>query len=321
MVCVNQGVSVTLYLQNMCQTNTFDMKKSILTLIILLCAFARPAHASADESLFPYPVAPDEKTLLSERCNYLVDHFWDRCNLKQAFSSLSRLDKAFGDWLAFMPYATADTVHMAIDRLITDVKKSGPNTLELGKIAERWLYCDTAEYASEELYYPFAKAVAIHKKISSGDKARFEAQVKILECSQVGVTAPDFRFTAPDESEHTLSEATAHNIILFFNDPDCSDCTLAKVRLSADYSTNALIEAGALQIVSIYPGEATEEWKEKAGTYPSNWIVGASDEIDTMFDLRNPPVFYYLDEERKILAKNLIIDNILNALRLMLQGK
>ena len=71
-----------------------------------------------------------------------------------------------------------DTVHMAVDRLIDKVKKSGPNTLTLAQMAERWLWADSAEILSEEIYLPFAKAAATHKKISNADRARFASHVK-----------------------------------------------------------------------------------------------------------------------------------------------
>ena len=55
------------------------------------------AGAQAPTTLFPYPTVPDSRTTLTERADYFVTHFWDRANIKQSFSTLARLNTAFGD--------------------------------------------------------------------------------------------------------------------------------------------------------------------------------------------------------------------------------
>ncbi|MDE6331775.1 MAG: DUF5106 domain-containing protein, partial [Muribaculaceae bacterium] len=266
---------------------------SILTAISLIAGTSTAALAQNTETLFPYPTPPEELSNLYQRCNYLVDHFWDKCNLTTAFLSKQRLNNAFGDWVGFMPYATADTVHMAIDKLVDKVKKSGPNTLTLARMAESWLWSDTAEIRSEELYLPFAKAAANHKKISGADRARFSAHIKQIENSSVGSQLPSLKLTAPDGTKSLLSDYDCTNLVIFFNDPDCTDCNMARVRLSANHNAKRLIEAGKLTILSIYPGNPDDTlWLAAATEYPDNWIVVAAPDADEFFDLRETPAIY-----------------------------
>ena len=264
--------------------------------------------------LFPYPVVPDDIQRLDERCDYLVSHFWDRCNFKQAFSSMNKLSEAFNDFLPPVPFASADTVHAAIDRLIANVKKSPDQTLKLAKIAERWLYSDSAEFRSEEVYLPFARAVAQNKKINGAERARFEQQVQLIENSGLGAKVKDLPFTTPEGFKSNLGELTAPNILLFINDPTCDDCAMARLRLSADINANRLIEQGVLQIVSIYPDAADNEWLQASASYPANWIVGAMPDADMYFSLRTIPQFYFLDGDHKVIAKDFPIENIFRAL-------
>ncbi len=276
------------------------------------------AGAQAPTTLFPYPTVPDSRTTLTERADYFVTHFWDRANIKQSFSTLAKLNTAFGDWAELMPYCTADTVHAAIDKYIAAVVKTGgDNTLEMGKIAQNWFACDTAQYSSEELYLPFCRAVAENKKVPSAERARFRAELKILENSSVGKRVADFRFTTPDGEQKNLYGEVAPSIILFFNDPDCMDCIMAKTRFSADFHVNSLIDKGLLKIISIYPGEATAEWREQAARYPQNWTVGACDGIDEYFDLEEMPAIYYLTSRHRVKAKNIIVDNLLHAIQIL----
>lgn len=288
---------------------------SILTAIALTFSAANTASAQSEATLFPYPTAPEELPTLYQRCNYLVDHFWDKCNLHTAFSSKQKLNDAFGYWTQFMPYATRDTVFMSIDNLIDKVKKSGPNTLTLARMAENWLWSDSAEIHSDELYLPFARAAAGHKKISGADRARFAAHVKLIENSSVGSQLPALKLTAPDGSKSLLSDIDGVNVVLFFNDPDCTECNMARVRLSADYNAKRMLEAGKLVIVSIYPGNPNDAtWLAAATEYPESWITVAAPDADEYFDLRETPVIYLVNS-KVIKLKNVPLDNLLNGLR------
>lgn len=268
--------------------------------------------AQQPATLFPYPTAPDDIPTLSGKCNYLVYNFWDRCNIKESFSSLNRLNDAFGMWASFMPYATADTVHLAVENYIKKVEKQSPkNLVEVGRMAQNWFYCDTAQYPSDEVYMQFCQAMVNGKKVPNADKALYAAQLKVLESSSIGQRVPAFSYTRSDGSTASFADDLASRIVLFINDPDCIDCTLAKARLSADFSTNKLMDAGLLKIVCIYPGEPSDEWREKAQKYPEGWIIGAYPDLDQYFDLTNIPSFYWLDGGHKVIGKDVPIDNLI----------
>lgn len=288
------------------------MKKFFLSILVAIATILPVRGASGD--LFPYPVPPDDMENLGERCDFLVTHFWDRCNFKAAFSSMDKLNNAFGDWVSFMPYATADSVHIAIDRLLKSVEKSGPHTLGLARMAEGWTYSDTASIFSEEIYYPFAKAAAEHKKINNADKARFISHVRIIDNTRVGGRVEHLDYRTIDGEPHSLNEARTQIVVIFFNDHDCDNCSLARIRLSADINATALQRAGLLTILCIEPGDMTDEWRSAAATYNTDWVVGVSENADEYFALRTSPSFYLLDSRHKLLAKNFDIDGLLAAL-------
>lgn len=294
--------------------------KNIFTRLILLGALFCGSFSAqaADNELIPRPQPPDTLLNLQPRCDFIITRFWDRCNFEQAVLHTDELNRAFGEWVSVIPHASADSVHAAIDKVIARVAKSGPNTLRLAELAENWLYSDTAEYRSEEVYLPFAKAASSHKKISKAEKARFAQQAKTIETSGLGATVPDLQFTRPDGSKGNLGEASGSSVLIFINDPDCSDCNMARVRLSADYNTNQLIKEGELTIVSIYPGEPGDQaWLDAAKSMPDTWIVGAMPDADLYFDIRESPTFLFLNKGHKVLAKYMPVDHYLNAFRIV----
>jgi len=275
-----------------------------------------------DENLIvEIPTPPENLIRLDQRCNYIVDNFWKRCNLKSAFSSLERLDYTFGQFLAFTPYASADTVHMTIDNLIRGVEKAnGKNLLPLAKIAEKWCSGDTAEYQSDELFYPFVKAVANSKKVKDPEKERFKALYRKMTNSRTGATVTRLDFTCPDGSQGSIDDIKAPHVLIYFYEPDCIDCRLARARLAADYVLPALTEANLLKVVAIYPGEPDDEWRADSESMPDGWIVGANPEVDMDFIIEHSPEIYYLDTSRKVIARNISVDNALNAFRALVNA-
>lgn len=284
-------------------------------LMIVIAALAAALHMrAADGDLFPYPVPPEDMVRLDERCDFLVTHFWDRCDFKSAMSKSEKLNNTFGDWIGFMPYASADTVHAAIARLLDRVKKSAPQTLNLARMAEQWVYCDTSEIYSEEIFYPFAKAVADNRKIAGADRARFENHVQIIDNTRQGGVMTHLKYVTPEGLPGSLDNIRTQAIVVFINDHDCDDCSLARVRLSADINANTLIKAGLLTVLCIEPDEPTAEWLAASASYPADWVVGASEDASQYFSLRTSPQFFLLDARHKVLAKDFPIEGMLRAL-------
>jgi hypothetical protein len=297
------------------------MKKYFLSIIYLFAVLCGEPLYAADGDLFAYPVPPTELTRLDERCDYLVEHFWDHCDFKSAMSRKDKLDNCFGDWISFMPYATSNCVLSSIDRLLESVKKSGDQTLLMAQMAEKYLHSDSADYISDEIYLPFAQAAANCKKISSAQRVRYEGQVRILNSSSKNKIVPDLQFTTAEGEKLSLREAVkSSNVVIFFNDPDCFDCNMAKVRLSADFNLTKLLEDNTVQLISIYPGDADEAWRKAAAEYPEQWTVVACPDADLYFDLSDTPKFYCLDRSCRVTLKDVPLDSLLNAFQTLTTG-
>ena len=293
------------------------MKRLILYILGLVAAIS--PMSAADGDLFPYPVPPADMSRLDERCDFLVSRFWRGCDFKSAMSKREKLNATFGDWISFMPYATADTVYASIDRLMHSVSKSGPITLELANMAAGWVYSDTSEIRSEEIFYPFAKAVANNKKVNSADRAWFENQVSIIENSGLGKTVKTLEYTTPDGKKGSIDDVHTQMVVVMFNDHDCDACTLARVRLSADINANALIKNGLLTVLCIEPNEATDSWRASAAGFPEEWTVGCWEDADEYFAITSSPTIYLLNSRHKVLAKDVKTDDLLSALAAMRQ--
>lgn len=297
------------------------MKKTLRTLIAVTAAMllalpaakAQDTQASAAEGrYFPYPIVPDSITNFQKRCDYLITHFWDFCDMKKAFSSRQRMAGAFREYLDLMPHASARTVHRALSQLLRGLEKQPDDQLFLAREAEAYIHSDTSEVYSDELYIPFAVAVASNKRIDSSLRKQYERQATLLSATQVGMTAPEIAFTDRNGRQLKLDvDTTLAATVIFFNEPDCFDCIMAKGRLNADITASQLIDAGQLRIIAITPADPDDKWKEYAATLPEKWIVGATPDADEVYDLTRTPGFYVLDPTNKILIKNIDINTLL----------
>ena len=289
------------------------LKHILLASCIAGFAFQSKADTPAGQ-LFEYPSIPESLENLTDRSNFFIENFWKRANFKSAFSHRQKFAEAFKVYSSLLPHASAEVVHASIDNLIAQVKKSPQNLLTLAEIAEGALYADTARIQCDECYLPFARAAADNKKIPAAQRARFEYQARALENSQVGMVAPDITWTDSDGISHSLSELSPRAyVLIFINDPDCDDCVLARTRLQADFNLNVLLDNGLIKVLSLYPEEPTDQWRESVKGFNPRWLVGAAPNIDEKLDLRQTPQFYYLNGKHEILSKVLNVDGLLEA--------
>lgn len=300
------------------------MKKFVAIICSLLLAINASAQEADKELLVTMPVVPSSLTSLQSRSSYIIDKYWDTFNPKSSFSSLSRLDHTLDQFFSIAPYANADTVHASIHKLVEKVGKAkADNLVVLARIAESKVASDTSEYISEEIYFPFVEAVATNKKVKTAEKARYVAHYNQLNNSMVGKQIADFEFTRPDGSKGQMSDVKSDHVILFFYEPDCSDCRMAKARLAADIAIPTYVNAGILTVMAIYPGEADDAFVEGAKDLPENWVVAAYPDADKYFTMRAKPQFYYLNNTngiRTVSAKDMPVDNILLAFNQILQN-
>ena len=291
------------------------MSKKILYIILTIIGLSGcfSMHAQDSELLVAYPVPPDSMMNLQSRCDYIINRYWLRCKFDYAMLHPDKFHEAFGNWINIMPLASADTVNHAIGELLDKFKKRGPETLALARMARQWLYSDTSQYRSDDIYMPFARAAAEHKKIKKEDRAIFASDYKRMSSSAVGQTVPDVDMIKADGSTFNLGEIKKGSVLLFFESPGNVDSSVARIRLQTNPDVRELMERGDLVIVSINPGEPTEEWKAMAAKLPEKWIVASMPDANDYFDLRLMPQLIYLNSRHKVLGNNMEYSRLITA--------
>lgn len=295
------------------------MKYAIIS-IILLISVGISGRAQTEQALFQMPVVPDSIENLYDRADYLMAHYWDFCDAKKAFSTRERFRMAVLDFFNLMPYGTVSGAETAIKGFMKKVSTGKEQVQFVADVAEATFYSDTASIQSDQLYLMFLDEFIHNKKLDKNAKLRYEHQRKVLAASQPGVIPPAFEYTDVLGQHHTFAaDTTKSGTILFFNDPDCGDCSMARLRIDADVLSRSVIEKGMVDFVSIYAGEPDDSWLAQATLYPASWKVGAAPDVDQLLDLRYSPVFYVLNKDGSILVVTNSVDNIINILSRLAQ--
>lgn len=294
---------------------TTILRAAMLAAVVAAGIFTAAAQ-QAPTPYFPLPEVPADLTTLNDRADYLVEHYWDRCNMKSAFSARDKMAGAFSTYLELMPLASADVVMESIDRFLKSIKKNHEGTAFIITRAEAELYSDSAQYQSDEVFLRFLAAARDCKKLDSDTKKRYAQLESRLSASQLGAKMPDMPITLTDgtrSSMHSIIDGDTTSItIVYLPDPAHINASMDRTRLEADSRIRNFIADGVLKFVVLYPASGDAAWMSYIQGTPSEWIAGASPEADALLDRRVYPGFYVLDRAGVIRYKNLDIDNMFN---------
>ena len=262
------------------------------------------------------PIVPDSVKTFQGRCDYLANHFWDFCEMSKAFSAKQKMAEEFRTYMGILKFASSEAAVQGMTDLMKRLEKQPKDQLFMAEVAEGHLYGDTAEVWIDQLYLPVAEAIAANKRITKAEKARFVQQAEVLGRSMDGMQVPSLPYTRLDGTKSNLQADSAEVTIVFFNDPDCDDCAMVRLRLDADVSLSELIAEGMVKVVALSMCEPDDDWRKAMETYPKTWTVGAAPDADLTLDLRaGTPAFYVLGRHGKIWRKHLGVNQVIDIAR------
>ncbi len=288
--------------------------KKLLTLLLFVAIMAG-GHAfksSAQTTLFAYPTAPDTCKTLESRCNYLVQRFWDGCNLSKPIKAEndSLLLTAVRDYLEIMMNANVNVSLASVRNLMFKAQSNQSNFLKIAQAAEMLLYMQPTTMI-DDVYLAFANSVAGATWAEKNVRAHFRRQVKAIEASKLMAPIADFEFTALDGGKYRLYDKadTCQSYLLVFTRDD-SDGSFARLRLSTDAGINAAIASGRLKVYDITVGRPGANWAKESADYAKHWTVGNYPDALNALDIRMLPSVFILDKDHRVQAKNISVDQV-----------
>lgn len=289
--------------------------KIILNILVVVTCLLSGVNASAQATLFEFPVAPDTCSDIESRCNYSVQHFWENCNLTKPFDAKndSLLMEAMLTYFDIMKAGANVNVSLASVRdLMFKAQANHDNYTKLLSIAEYLLYYHDFDFI-DDLYLAFAKSASDASWLKKDVRNHFSEQIKRIESSKLGAPLYDFEFTSITGARKRFADvkSNAKLYVLMFSD-NSTGSSIERMRLSADVAFGKAVESGQVEVVNIMVGDTPKKWDDDSQSYSSTWIVGASKEASEKLDLRIMPCVYILDENLNVIAKNKTVDFLKN---------
>ncbi len=289
------------------------------SLFLSICGIIGLLVANANTDLaYRLPDIPDSLITPEERGDYLIEHYWDNFEVENRSSVGQQevVEEVFADYVTLMRIASRESTVKSIERLLSRAGNDEDILLMYVGLAEHYLYSGEGDFVSEEAYIPFVKTLLNSKKVSKLKKMRYAYQYDVLTQNQPGMVVTDFEYKLPGKDKPMrVKKLKTPFVLLYVNDPDCDDCSLATLRLSVSQALLNAIREGRLTVLSVYPDGENEEWLSQVATYPREWVVASMEEGDRLFDLRVMPVVYLLDKDKKIVLKNPSLEELENYLK------
>lgn len=269
---------------------------------------ARKAGA-IDTAHYRPTLPPQMMTDRRQRAEYALMHYWDgyRVPADTAFITGEDTEQLLADFLQLARYHHPKTAHRAIRRMMEHAQADSATYAYFCLLADKYLYQPNSPARNEDFYIAALHQMLDSPALSPAQKLKPADRLKQALKNRPGKRATDFAYTDSQGRQGRLNTFQAEMTLLFFFDPECSNCAEAEKVLGQNETMNALIEAERLRVLAIYSGTDLTAWTSHLPQMPPNWTV-AHDRDEAinrqhLYDLPASPGYYLLDHEKRVLLK------------------
>lgn len=261
---------------------------------------------------------PEVPAMLSgkERNDYIIGHYWDALDYSDTsgITGSDVVEQAFARYVKLISDSADHASHISG---MMDKAKCNPQIFNyFVSLYDKYLYNPNSPLRNETVYISFLEYLIGCDMLDDASRARYNFRLGIARQNRPGEVANDFTFTTetPNGTEQTrnMHSIKADYLIIFFNNPDCTECKRTKEYMCASPIIDSMIHEGSLTVLSVYPDADLEAWRNC--TYPEEWIngydKGQTIANELLYDLKAIPTLYLLDSGKRVLLKDENIEKI-----------
>lgn len=245
---------------------------------------------------------------------FYKDHYWDHINfsddrLLRTPVYHAMLRRFFENFLLQAP----DTIIRYGDRLIRE-SRAHPEVFRytlwyLTNFSERSMVMgmDAVFVRLVENYYAAGEAFWMEETALSNLVARARKLKPLL----VGKTAPDITMYATDGTPVSLHDVEAEFLVVYFWESECSYCQKETPALKELYET---YRSKGLEVYAANAELDQAKWREAIRKYDLEWInvndVANKSGFREKYDIFGIPLIFLLDSEKRIVAKQISVEQL-----------
>ena len=258
---------------------------------------------------FSLPVAPPAAVPPEQQAEWLREHFWDGFEFADsAYVAAQDSSAIIGLFVLYtMQAAGAGDAAQLVD--VMKRAEAAPHTFRyFVSMAEKVLHDPNSPYRDDELYIPVLETIIASPLLDEAEKAVPRHDLRMAMQNRLGTAANDFRFTDINGRNSSLYKTEAEWLLLFFSNPGCPLCAEITRELQESETVTQAVAQGRLKIISLYPDDDVEAWRQHAGDIPRQWTYAhdAKHEIRDrqLYDLKAIPALYLLDSQKHVIIKD-----------------
>lgn len=296
------------------------MKKLIFALLVPILASLGVAQGQP-KARFPRVTPPPFLATIEAEAEWMALNYWsayDFTNPEQRYS-LEANRQGFLGFISTL-YATNPTTSIeAVEAMMERAAVSEEGYWYFLDMAETVLYDPNSPLRNDLLWEPFLRhATGPHSALDADSQVRYKSLLTIVARNQQGTQATDFVYTLASGTQGRMHNIKSPLLLLFFYNPDCSECAYAKGRLEATGILAELHSRGVLKVLAIYPDDDLTAWRNHLPKHPGWWISaydkGGRITQSDLYDLKAIPTFYLLGEQKQVMMKDPTLDDLIEVL-------
>lgn len=148
--------------------------------------------------------------------------------------------------------------------------------------------------------------------LDEAEQVRFSERKALFNKNRVGQKAEDFEYVLVDGRTNTLCNSVSELTLLVLYDPECSSCRTTLSLISHSSKVKEMVDKG-LHILCIYAFGDEESWRHHLSELPPFATAGMDKKgmilSESLYDLKALPTIYLLDENCRVLMKDIILDD------------
>lgn len=289
---------------------------------------------------FPICRVPNVITDVSERAEYLSEHFWDGfTDTSKVFYSDTNiingvpkavLEQQMSTYSLLVSSIPQDKARKAVvevfDKMTVFAQRDTSSALFDTMVAlfGKYLYDPNSPLRNEDIYGAVAEYLSTSPLVDEDKKPSYAFDASMCSLNRTGTPAADFAFTDLQGRVRRLYGVKSELTLLFFSNPGCPACKEIGERLSKDAAAAALIAEGKLKVVNVYIDLERDKWRESAADYPKEWISGYDHKYiirtDLIYNVRAIPSLYLLDSNKNVILKDVPEDRLFSILGAIANG-
>ena len=259
---------------------------------------------------FQFPEIPVMMTDPEQRAIFVANHYWDHFDFRDTmYIHLPDITEQaavnFMDLLQRIPQEEA----LSAIRKLAEKASVEPVVLKyFWETLYRYWHDPNSPIKNEDMFILLCQGMEQTPQVGEFLMARAAYFRKMAEKNRIGMKAADFVYTLASGKQGRLHGIKAEMTLLFFYDPDCHTCAEIKQLMRNSQRLQELTETGRLKVLTLYPDEDVELWREHLYEMSEKWINGYDKEQvlnqEQLYDLSSIPSFYLLDKDKKVLLKD-----------------